>query len=106
MDETKDNSTSHKRLKNKSYTISFRQQVVKYAKENSINSASIKYKVDRKRVTERLNNLDKMSAKNAARRRPDGGGRKPVIVEIEESLLEWIQERRSNMLHASITKDD
>ena len=97
----KDNSTSHKGLKNKSYTMSFKQQVAKYTKEDSINSASIKYKVDRKRVREWLGNLDKISAKSAARRRLDGGGRKPAIVEIEESLLEWIHERRSNMFHVS-----
>ena len=101
MDEAGNNATSHKGSKIKSYTMSFKQTVAKFAKENSINSASVKFKVDRKRIREWINNLEKISTKKSIRKRLDGGGRKPMIVEIEENLLEWIYERRSKMLHVS-----
>ena len=98
MDEAGNKATSHKVLKIKSYTMPFRQTV---AKENSINSASMKFKIDRKRIGEWINNPEKISAKKSTRKRIDGGGRKPMIVEIEENLLEWIYEGRSKMLPVS-----
>ena len=101
MDKAGNNATSRKGSKIKSYTMSFKQTVAKFAKENSINSASMKFKVDRKRIREWINNLEKISTKKSTRKRLDGGGRKPMIVEIEENLLEWIYERRSKMLHVS-----
>ena len=48
MDEAGNNTASHKGSKIKSYTMSFKQTVAKFGKENSINSASMKFKVDRK----------------------------------------------------------
>ena len=101
MDEAGNNATSHKGSKIKSYTMSFKQTVAKFAKENSINSASMKFKVDRKQIREWINNLEKISTKKPTRKRIDGGGRKPMILEIEENLLEWIYERRSKVLHVS-----
>ena len=92
---------SHKGSKIKAYTMSFKQTAVKFARENSINSAALKFNVDRKRVREWISNIDEISAKKSTRKRLDGGGRKPVIVEIEEKLLEWIHEKRSKMLHVS-----
>ena len=35
------------------------------------------------------------------RRRPDGGGRKPFDEEIEDELLQWITDMRSQNLHVS-----
>lgn len=93
--------TSHKGSKIKSYTMSFKLTVAKFAKENSIHSASSKFNLDRKRVREWVKSINELSAKKSTRRRLDGGGRKPVIIEIEENLLEWIHERRSKMLHVS-----
>ena len=61
MDEAGNNATSHKGSKIKSYTMSFKQTVAKFAKENSINSVSMKFKVDRKRIKEWINNLEKIS---------------------------------------------
>ena len=31
----------------------------------------------------------------------DGGGQKLIYVELEEEVISWIQQRRSNMLHVS-----
>lgn len=81
MDEA-GNKTSHKGSKIRSYTMSFKQTVAKFAKENSINSASMNFKVDRKRIREWMNNLEKISTKKSTQKRLDGGGRKPMIVEI------------------------
>ena len=88
MDEAGNNATSHKGSKIKSYTMSFKQTVAKFAKENSISSASMKFKVDRKHIREWINNFEKISTKKSTRKRLDGGGRKSMIVEIEENLLE------------------
>ena len=101
MNEAGNKATSHKVSKIKSYTVPFRQTVAKFAKENSINSDSMKFKVDRKRIGEWINNLEKISTKKSTKKRLDGGGRKPMIVENEENLLEWIYERRRKMLHVS-----
>ena len=79
--------------------MSFKQTDAKFAKKNSINAASMKFKVARKRIREWINNLEKISTKKSTRKRLDGGGRKPMIVEIENNLLEWLYERRSKMLH-------
>ena len=84
MGETGNNATSHKGSKIKSYTISFKQTVAKFAKQDSINSTSMKFRVDRKRIKEWINNLEKISTKKSTRKRLDGDGRKPMIVEIED----------------------
>ena len=89
MDEAGNNATSHKGLKRKSYTMPFEQRVVEFAKGNSIKSASMKFKVHCKRTREWINNLEKISTKRSTRKRLDGGGQKPMIVEIEENPLEW-----------------
>ena len=82
--------------------MSFKQTVAKFTKENSINSASMKFKeVNCKQIREWINNLEKIYTKKSTRKRLDGGGPKPMIVEIEENLLEWIYEKRSKMLHVS-----
>ena len=43
---------SHKGEKRRSYSMEFKRDVVKYAKQNSNNGAAKKFKVDRKRVRE------------------------------------------------------
>ena len=53
-----------KESKIKCYTISYKQTAAKFAKGNSINSASLKFNVDRKRIRERVNNMNEISAKN------------------------------------------
>ena len=44
--------TSHKREKRKGYTMQFKQDVVRYANENSNRSAATRFKVDVKIVRE------------------------------------------------------
>ena len=54
----------------------------------------MKFKVHCKRIREWINNLEKISTTKSTRKRLDGGGRKSMIVEIEEKLLEWIYEKK------------
>ena len=91
---------SHKGEKRRSYSMEFKRDVVKYAKQNSNNGAAKKFKVDRKRVREWVQNEDKLLPLRGKRCRLDGG-RKVTDVELEEEVLNWIHERRANMLRVS-----
>ena len=99
-------TTSHKGEKVRSYTISFKLQVIEYAENHSIAAAAQKYKVDRHSIRDwkkKKNMLQEIStSKNSKKRiRLEGGGRKPLSNEMEETLLEWIMERRLKMLRVS-----
>ena len=98
-------TTSHKGEKVRSYTISFQLQVIEYAEDLSIAAAAQKYKVDHHSFRdwkEKKNMLQEIStSKNKKRIRLEGGGRKPLSNEMEETLLEWIMERRLKMLRVS-----
>ena len=73
--------------------MSFKQTDAKFAKENSFDSASLKFNVDCKRIREWVNKINEISTKKSIRKRS--------IIEIEENLLERIHERRSKVLHVS-----
>ena len=93
--------TSHK-----GYTISFKLEIVEVAENRSITAAAQKYNVDRHSVRDwkkKKNELQELSSSvNIKKRiRLEGGGRKPLRKEMEETLLEWIIERRSKMLRVS-----
>ena len=64
-------------------------------------SAAKKFKVDRKRVREWVQKEEKVTSMKEKRFRLDGGGRKITDAELEEEVLSWIQQRRSNMLRLS-----
>ena len=97
--------TSHKGEKIRSYTISFKLEVVEFAENRSITAAAQRY-VDHHSVRDwkkKKNELQELSSSvNIKKRiRLGGGGRKPLSEEMEETLLEWIIERRSKMLRVS-----
>ena len=52
MEDKHEKSTSHKEEKNKSYTLEFKLEVIKFAELNSNRAASKKFHVDEKRVRE------------------------------------------------------
>ena len=81
--------------------MEFKKNVVKHAKENSNNSAAKKFKVDRKRVREWLQNDNKLLPMKRNRYRLDGDKRKLTDVELEKQVLSWIHKRRANMLQVS-----
>ena len=68
--------------------MSFKQTVAKFAKENSNNSAFLKFNIDCKGIREWVNNINEISTKKLPRKRHGGGGRKLMIIEIKENLLE------------------
>ena len=101
-------TTSHKGQKVKSYTITFKLQVIEYAEINSISAATQKYNIDRhsipdwKSKKQQLQEFSCLKNKNSNKRfRLEGAGRKPLSDEMEEALMEWITERRSKMLRVS-----
>ena len=85
----------------KLYTMSYKRDVVKFAQEHSINLAASRFGVDRKRIREWVRGIDEVSSTTPTKKRHDGGGWKPVIMEIEAKLLKWIHEWRSRILHVS-----
>ena len=56
-------SSSHKNKKIRSYTLSFKLLVVKHAKMSSIRAAEWKFRVDRKRIREWIQNESKIQNK-------------------------------------------
>ena len=84
----------------KLYTMSYKRDVVKFAQEHSINLAASRFGVDRKRIREWVRGIDEVSSTTPTKKRHDGGGWKPVIMEIEAKLLKWIHEWRSRILHS------
>jgi len=92
----KSNSTSHKGMKLKSYSIEFKLEVVEFAERKSLHAAEREYKVDRKSIRtwrnskERLGKLLSSSANGCHRKRLNGGGRKINDNDLEHALLAWV----------------
>ena len=68
---------------------------------NSNHKAAKKFNVDRKRIREWRANQSKLEFASCKRKRLDGAGRKRFDLDIEEVLLEWVHERRSNGFRVS-----
>ena len=102
MDDISENQAiSHKGERRQKYSMEFQKATIKYVQENSIHCAAKKFKVDRKRVRDWVQKEEKVTSMKGKRFRVDGGGRKLTNVELEEEVLSWIQQRRSNMLRVS-----
>ena len=92
-----DASQSHVGKKINSYSTEFKLEAVRFAVEcNSNYKAAKKFNVDRKRIREWRANQSKLESASCKRKRLDGPGRKPFDLDIEEVLLEWVHEQRSN----------
>ena len=64
-------------------------------------SAATRFKGDEKKIRERKKQIKKLTATNAKKQKLAGGGRKLTDVDLEESLLAWIYDCRSNALRVS-----
>ena len=92
-------STSHAGLKNSSYPGEFKLKAVRFAEDcNSNRKAAAKFGVDRYRIREWRQKKSKLEAASNKTKRLEGAGRKPFDEDIEESLLQWLHERRSSGL--------
>ena len=66
---------SHKGGKVKSYIISCKRDVVKFAQERSINLATSRSRVDGGRIREWIRSINKITARALTKKRLDGDGR-------------------------------
>ena len=97
-----DASQSQASKKVNSYSTEFKLEAVRFAVEcNSNYQAAKKFNVDRKRIREWRANQSKLESASCKRKRLAGAGRKPFDLDIEEVLLEWVHERRSNGFRVS-----
>ena len=99
--ESSTQAMSRKGEQRNKYTMEFKRKVINYAKENSSNGAVRKFKIDRKRVREWVNQDDKVLKMKGKRFRVEGGGRKFTNNELEDEVLNWIHRRREKMLRVS-----
>ena len=82
--------------------MQFKQDVIRYANENSNRSTATRFKADVKRVRECKKQIEKITATDPKKKQKmTGAGRKLTDVDLQESLLAWIYDRRSNALRVS-----
>ena len=78
------------------YTIKDKIKITEEAVNSIINSCSKKYAIDRKSIRIWIRNIDyyKTLAKKNSRHNAPSGGRKPVIEQIKNKLIEFIKKNR------------
>ena len=102
MDDISENQAiSHKGERRQKYSMEFKKATIKYAQDSCIHRAAKKFQVDQKRVSEWVQKEEKVTSMKGKKFRVDSGGWKLTDVELEEEVLSWIQQRRSNMLRIS-----
>ena len=84
-----------------SYSIEYKLEVIAQAKRTSISEASRRFKIDRKRIREWIQNEQKLGASNKKRKRLLGGGRSVKLEDIDSQLVEWINNERAGGLRVS-----
>ena len=108
MDDTRTNEEeiSHKGKKIRSYSIKMKIEAVNYAEINGNRAAGRKYGVDEKRMREWQKNKSKIATLVVLKNRKTGkrlvgGGPKPLSINIEERVMDWISVRRWSRLRVS-----
>ena len=78
-----------------SYTVKFKICAAKYAKENTILESSRKIEVDRKNISEWVQQNDAGQFRDCAQsaKRLRGGGRKVKNTQVDNDVFEWFSER-------------
>ena len=92
---------SHKGKKKQKYSLPVKKEAIAYAELHGNRPASRRFQVDERRIREWRTTLAARGNKGKQRSRLSGGGRKPLSMELEEVLLEWIDSRRSRGLRVS-----
>ena len=86
----------------RSYSTEFKLKVVKFAEDCYSNrKAAVKFGVDCSRIRKWWQTKSKLESAKAKRKQLEGAKRKPLDEDIEESVLQWVHERRSNGLRVS-----
>ena len=78
-EETFSKLFSYKGEKVKSYKMSYKRDVVKFAQKHSINLAAPRFGVTRKRMREWIRSCDEITARAPTKKILDGGGRKLAL---------------------------
>ena len=97
---------SHKGKRKQNYSLGFKKEVLAFAEVHGNRPASRRFQIDEKRVREWGANKIGIQTiletkKGKARSRLNGAGRKPLNVEMEEVVMEWIDNRRTRGLRVS-----
>ena len=84
-----------------SYTLAFKKNAVEMAKKSNNRTVARDLGVDEKRIREwrslasRLEEMTNASVKNSSKRfRLQGGGRKPLLQDIEQTIADWVVQQR------------
>ena len=99
--ETRQSGEVEKRGKERSFDIAFKLKVVECAENSTNRGAAAKYKVDEKSIRMWRKNKASLLILPTKKKRLEGGGRKPMNLEMEESLLGWISELRASSLRVT-----
>ena len=81
--------------------MKFKLDVVTYAKEHSNHLAANRFKLASNRVREWRKQYEDINSTDSKKKKLPGGGRKLTDYDVEEGLILWIYERRSNALRVS-----
>ena len=98
-----DNFMSHKGKKRRNYTMKFKREATEYAEKNSNHKVAEKFNVAVERIKEWRQNKLKIfePTVKAKNKRLEGSGRRSLGLQLENQLVEWIYDRRSNGLRVS-----
>ena len=89
----------HEGDKRRNYSMEFKHEATEYGEKNSNHRVAEKFHVPVKRIKEwRQNKLKIFEPTFKPNTRLEGGGRKPLVLQLENQLVEWIYDRSSNGL--------
>nr|XP_033471765.1 uncharacterized protein LOC117249958 [Epinephelus lanceolatus] len=83
------------------FDFNFKETVLKFAEENSVEKTARLFNIDSKRVRDWRKQKEALLLGDHGRARLAGGGRKKVSVELEERLSEWISSMRDKQKRVS-----
>ena len=83
--------------------MELKREAIGYAENHSNHKAADKFNVAVKRIREWRQNKSKIfeSTTKPKNKRLEGGGRKPLDIQLENQLVEWVYDRRSKGLRVS-----
>ena len=100
MEALNNDDISHKGKKIQKYSLDLKKQDIAFAEEHGNRPASRHFKVDGRRIREWRSQKSEIvqliaSKKGKQRIKLSGGGRKPLSLKLEETLIQWIDSRRA-----------